>query len=82
MRAVLAAVYDRLDQPLPLSFALCDGPIVLPLRPLDWRLFEDFEQVPKCVSAYVIELVSGQGEGTLIVLQGPLSTLLFRRARA
>ena len=55
MRAVLAAVYHRLGQPLPLSFALCDGPVVLPLRALDWRRFEDFEQVPQCVSAYVIE---------------------------
>ena len=40
MRAVLAAIYDRLDQPLPFSFALCDGPIVVPLRALDWRRFE------------------------------------------
>lgn len=55
VRAVLAAVYHRLGRPLPLSFALCDGPVVLPLRALDWRRFEDFEQVPKCVSAYVIE---------------------------
>ena len=40
MQAVLAAVYHRLGQQLPLSFALCDGPVVLPLCALDWRRFE------------------------------------------
>ena len=40
MRAVLAAAYHELRAPLPLSFALGEGPIVVPLRALEWGRFE------------------------------------------
>ena len=40
MQAVLTAVYAQLGQPLPCSFALGGGPVVLPLRALAWEQFE------------------------------------------
>ena len=49
MRVVLVAVYARLSQALPRSFALRDGPIVLLLRVLDWECFEAVAQVSDCV---------------------------------
>ena len=47
VRVVLAGIYEQLRQTLPLSFSLCDGPIVVPLHSLDWDKFEDFEHVRK-----------------------------------
>ena len=48
VRVVLAGIYGQLvRRPLPLSFSLCDGPIVVPLHSLDWDKFEDFEHVRK-----------------------------------
>jgi len=47
VRVVLAVIYGQLGRPLPLSFSLCDGPIVVPLHSLDWDKFEDFEHVRK-----------------------------------
>ena len=40
MGAVLACIYAQLGAPLPDSFALGQGPIVLRLRSLAWERFE------------------------------------------
>jgi len=50
VRAVLAAVYARLGQASPRSFALCEGPIVLPLLSFDWGRFEQVARRRKLAS--------------------------------